>query len=98
MRFSLGIQGRRLLKVAVHHIEDGLMPGTDHPVAAQGAFRQGAFRFVCEAHIAGIDANALPPGSPVPGSVHYISRLTPDRQRHEVTVSIQPLMKWERIQ
>ena len=57
-----------------------------------------AFRFVCEAHIAGIDANALPPGSPVPGSVHYISRLTPDRQRHEVTVSIQPLMKWERIQ
>ena len=38
----LGIQGRRLLKVAVHHIEDGLMPGTDYPVAAQGAFRQGA--------------------------------------------------------
>ena len=38
----LGIQGRRLLEVAVHHIEDGLMPGTPHPVAAQGAFRQGA--------------------------------------------------------
>jgi hypothetical protein len=57
-----------------------------------------AFRFVCEAHLAGIDANALPPGSPVPGSVHYISRLTPDHQRHEVSVSIQPLLIWERMQ
>jgi hypothetical protein len=57
-----------------------------------------AFRFVCEAHLAGIDTNALAPGSPMPGSVHYISVLTPDRRHHEVTVSVQPVMKWERIQ
>ena len=57
-----------------------------------------AFRFVCEAQLAGFDPNALPPGTPVPGSVHYISRLTPDRQRHEVTVSIQPLLIWEQVQ
>ena len=37
----LGIQGRRLQKAPVYHIEDGLMPGTGHPVAAEGAFRQG---------------------------------------------------------
>ena len=57
-----------------------------------------AFRFVCEAHIAGIDPNDLPPHTTVPGSVHYISRLTPDHQRHEVSVSVQPLMIWERVQ
>jgi hypothetical protein len=34
----------------------------------------------------------------VPGSVHYVSRLTADHQRHEVTVSIQPLLKLERVQ
>jgi hypothetical protein len=57
-----------------------------------------AFRFVCEAHLAGVDANDLAPGSQVPGSVRYISRLTPDHQRHEVSVSVQPLLIWERVQ
>lgn len=57
-----------------------------------------AFRFVCEAHLSGIDLNDLPPNSPIPGTVHYISRLTDDHRRHEVTVSIQPLLIWERVQ
>lgn len=57
-----------------------------------------AFRFVCEARLGGFDRGTLPPGTPVPGSVHYISRLTPDHQRHEVTVSIQPVLIWERQQ
>ena len=40
----------------------------------------------------------LPPGTPIPGSVYYISRLTPDHQRHEVEVSIYPLLKLEKVQ
>jgi hypothetical protein len=57
-----------------------------------------AFRFACEADLGGIDPNALPPGSPVPGSVYYVSRLTDGGRRHEVTVSIQPLLKLEKVQ
>ena len=56
------------------------------------------FRFVCEASLGGIDRNALPPGTEVPGIVHYVSRLTADHQGHEVSVSIQPLLIWERMQ
>jgi hypothetical protein len=57
-----------------------------------------AFRFACEADLRGINANDLTPGSPVPGSVHYVSRLTDGGRRHEVTVSIQPLLKLEKVQ
>jgi hypothetical protein len=57
-----------------------------------------AFRFACEADVRGIDPHDLPEGTAVPGSVHYVSRLTADHQRHEVTVSIQPLLKLERVQ
>jgi hypothetical protein len=57
-----------------------------------------AFRFVCEARLGGIDAHALPAGSVVPGLVHYVSRLTKDHQNHEVSVSIQPALIWERMQ
>jgi hypothetical protein len=57
-----------------------------------------AFRFVCEASLGGIDPHALPEGSVVPGSVHYVSRLTADHQSHEVSVSIQPVLIWERMQ
>ncbi len=57
-----------------------------------------AFRFVCEADLRGIDPNKLPPGSPVPGSVYYISRLTDGGRRHEVTVSVQPLLILEKVQ
>lgn len=57
-----------------------------------------AFRFACEADLRGIDANDLPPGSPVPGAVFYVSRLTDGGRRHEVTVSILPLLKLEKVQ
>ncbi len=57
-----------------------------------------AFRFVCEANLGGIDPHDLPPGSDVPGTVHYVSRLTTDHQGHEVSVSVQPLLIWERMQ
>ena len=57
-----------------------------------------AFRFVCEAGLGGIDRNALPEGSAIPGSVRYVSQLTGDRRTHEVTVSIQPVLMWERVQ
>ena len=57
-----------------------------------------AFRFVCEAFVGGVDKNALPPGMPVPGSVHYTSELTPDRRRLEVTVHLEPLLKWMPVQ
>jgi hypothetical protein len=57
-----------------------------------------AFRFACEADLGGIDPHALAEGAAVPGSVHYISRLTADHEHHEVTVSVQPMLKLERVQ
>jgi hypothetical protein len=57
-----------------------------------------AFRFVCEADIAGLDRDALPPGSTVPGSVRYTSQLTDGHRHHEVTVSVEPRIRWERVQ
>ena len=57
-----------------------------------------AFRFACEADLRNIDPNDLPPGTAVPGKVYYVSRLTPDHQRHEVTVRIFPLLKMEKVQ
>jgi hypothetical protein len=57
-----------------------------------------ALRFVCTADLAGFDPHELPPGTPLPGQLHYTSRLTPDRSRHEVTVELQPLMIWEKVQ
>ena len=56
------------------------------------------FRFVCEASLGGIDRHALTPGTDVPGIVHYVSRLTADRRGHEVSVSIQPVLIWERME
>jgi len=57
-----------------------------------------ALRFVCEALVGGVDPHALPPGTPLPGVVHYTSQLTPDRRRHEVTVNLEPLLKWMPVQ
>ena len=57
-----------------------------------------AFRFSCEADLRGIDPKTLPPGTPIPGSVYYTSRLTQGGQQHEVTVNIQPLLKLEKVQ
>ncbi len=57
-----------------------------------------ALRFACEADLRGVTADDVPPGSPVPGSVYYVSRLTNGGQRHEVTVRVQPLLKLEKVQ
>ncbi len=57
-----------------------------------------AFRFACEADLHNIDPHNLPPGTAVPGKVYYVSRLTPDHQRHEVTVRIFPLLILEKVQ
>jgi hypothetical protein len=56
-----------------------------------------AFRFACKAQLGGFDPQSLPAG-PIPGSVEYISRLSADHQRHEVSVAVQPLLKLERVQ
>ena len=55
-----------------------------------------AFRFVCEADLEIPEAD-LPPG-PRPGTVHYISTLTDNGTRHEVTVTISPLLEWIPVQ
>ena len=47
-----------------------------------------AFRFVCSAIPVGFTRDELPPGTVIPASVDYVSRLTPDGARHEVSVSI----------
>ena len=57
-----------------------------------------ALRFVCQAEVGGFDPHRLPPGMPIPGTAHYTSQLTPDRHRHEVTVDLEPLLKWVRVQ
>ena len=57
-----------------------------------------AFRIACEADLAGIDPHHLPPETVIPNWVHYVSRMTEGGLRHEVTVSIQPAMKYERVQ
>jgi hypothetical protein len=57
-----------------------------------------AFRFACEADLRNIDPHDLPVGAPIPGAVYYTSRLTDAGQRHQVTVSIQPLLKLEKVQ
>jgi hypothetical protein len=63
-----------------------------------------AFRYVCKARLTGFDRDALPPGSTVPGTVSYVSRLTDGGhltdggRRHEVTVRIAPLMILEQVE
>jgi hypothetical protein len=57
-----------------------------------------AFRYVCDAQLTGFDRNALPPGTTIPGSVRYVSRLTDAGQRHEVTVRIAPIMILEQVE
>lgn len=57
-----------------------------------------AFRFACAAELGNINPNDLTPGTTIPGTVYYTSRLTEDGQHHEVTVSIQPLLVMKRVQ
>jgi len=56
-----------------------------------------AFRYVCSAQLAGFDPKALPPGTTIPGAVRYVSHLTDDGRRHEVTVRIAPVMILEQV-
>jgi hypothetical protein len=57
-----------------------------------------AFRFVCQAHVTGFTREQLPPHSTVPAAVRYISQLTADGQRHEVSVSLIPFMILEQVE
>jgi hypothetical protein len=57
-----------------------------------------AFRFTCEASLSGIDSHDLPPGTPIPGSATYVSRLTQGGSHHEVTVRVYPLLILEKVQ
>ena len=57
-----------------------------------------AFRYVCEAQLAGFDPHTLPRGSIIPDIAHYVSDLTDGGRRHEVTVRIAPLMILEQVQ
>jgi hypothetical protein len=76
----------------------GIPPGVSIENIETHAGGYLAFRFACEADLHNIDPNDLPPGTAVPGKVYYVSRLTPDHQRHEVTVRIFPLLKMEKVQ
>ena len=53
-----------------------------------------AFQFAEGVH----ELKDLTPGMKLPGLVHYTSRLTADQQRHEVSVELDPLLKWEQVQ
>jgi hypothetical protein len=57
-----------------------------------------AFRYVGEAKVTGFDPQSLPPGTTIPRTVRYVSRLTDAGQRHEVTVRIAPLLILEQVQ
>jgi hypothetical protein len=57
-----------------------------------------ALRFVCQAQLGGFDPHTLPPGMPLSGLVTYTSQWATGRRRLEVTVELQPLMKWEKVQ
>lgn len=57
-----------------------------------------AFRFACEGSLGGIDPQDLPPGTSIPGSVYYVSRLTQGGSHHEVTVHVYPLLILEKVQ
>jgi hypothetical protein len=56
-----------------------------------------AFRYVCDAQLTGFDPKALPPGTTIPGAVRYVSHLTDNGRRHEVTVRIAPIMVLEQV-
>ncbi|MEJ0016614.1 MAG: hypothetical protein WDN25_08620 [Acetobacteraceae bacterium] len=56
-----------------------------------------AFRFACEADVGGIDPNDLPPATPVPGSVDYVSQRDADG-RQVVTISVRPRLRLAPVQ
>ena len=89
---------RTLALVSQSLTRQHLPPATrlEHIRTVAGGFL--ALRFVCEATLDGFSQDDLPTGMPVPDFVHYTSRLTPDGSRHEVSVTIQPLLMWEKVQ
>ncbi len=74
---------RTLAQVAPHIPQGERLAGIH--VLAGGPL---AFRFVCEADLDG----------PRAMTVHYTSQLTEGGARHEVTVSVSPVLIWERVQ
>jgi hypothetical protein len=57
-----------------------------------------AFRYVCRALLTGFDPHALPPGTMIPHTVHYVSRLVDDGRRQEVSASVAPLLIFVQVQ
>ncbi len=74
---------RTLARVAPH------VPEGEH-IARHRTLAGGplAFRFVCEADLEGERALVA----------HYVSRLNPADGHHEVTVSISPVLSWQRVE
>jgi hypothetical protein len=76
--------------------ELGLPRGTtlDHIRTIAGGFL--AVQFVCQADLVGFDRSTLPPGSVVPHTVEFTSRL--HGTQHDVSVTLSPLLTWQRVE
>lgn len=57
-----------------------------------------AFRFVCQADLAGIAKTVRLRSGVRPGFVHYTSRLRDNRRVQDVTVEVIPRMMWQEVQ
>ena len=89
---------RTLAMVRQSFVRHHLPPSTQMLAIQTRAGGPLALRFVCEAQLIGIHKRDLPPDTPVPGEITYTSQLTNHRTRHEVTVRIEPLLRWEKAQ
>jgi len=89
---------RTLAMVRQSFVRHHLPPSTQMLAIQTRAGGPLALRFVCQAQLVGIHKRDLPPDTPVPGEITYTSQLTNHRTRHEVTVRIEPLLRWEKAQ
>ncbi len=89
---------RTLAMVHDSVVRDHLPPSTQMVAIHTLAGGPLALRFVCQAQLTGIHETDLPPDTPVPGAITYTSQLTDHRTRHEVSVRIEPLLRWEKAQ
>jgi len=89
---------RTLAMVHESFVRHHLPPSTQMVAIQTRAGGPLALRFVCQAQLVGIHRMDLPPDTPVPGEIIYTSELTDHRTRHEVTVRIEPLLRWEKAQ
>jgi len=89
---------RTLAMVRQSFVRHHLPPSTQMLAIQTRAGGPLALRFVCQAQLVGIHKRDLPPDTPVPGEITYTSQLTKHRTRHEVTVRIEPLLRWEKAQ